>query len=86
MIIVSGLHIVTKSLGNVVKLRFCEKDTLDLSYVVTVKSTVKISHNFVAFIGYMNFTIYVDKLMPHPSIGPTLFCCIQIGIKTTFQP
>ena len=34
---------------------FCEISTLDLSYVVTVKSTVEISQNFVAFSEYMNF-------------------------------
>ena len=35
---------------------FCEISTVDLSYVVTVKSTVKISQNFVAFSEYMNFS------------------------------
>ena len=34
----------------------CEISTVDLSYVVTVKSTVEISQNFVAFSEYMNFT------------------------------
>ena len=34
---------------------FCEFSTVDLSYVVTVKSTVEISQNFVAFSEYMNF-------------------------------
>ena len=34
---------------------FCKITTLDLSYVVQVKSTVEISQNFVAFSGYMNF-------------------------------
>ena len=34
---------------------FCEISTLDLSYVVTVKSTVEISQNFVVFSEYMNF-------------------------------
>ena len=34
---------------------FCEISTLDLSYVVTVKSTVEISQTFVAFSEYMNF-------------------------------
>ena len=38
--------------------KFCEISTLDLSYIVTVKSTVEISQNFVAFSEYMNFTIY----------------------------
>ena len=34
---------------------FWEITTLDLSYVVMVKSTVEISQNFVAFLEYMNF-------------------------------
>ena len=34
---------------------FCEISNVDLSYVVTVKSTVEISQNFVAFSEYMNF-------------------------------
>ena len=36
---------------------FCEISTVDLSYVVTVKSTMEISQNFVAFSEYMNFNI-----------------------------
>ena len=36
--------------------KFCEISTVDLSYVVTVKSTVEILQNFVAFSEYMNFT------------------------------
>ena len=36
--------------------QFCEIFTLFLSYVVPVKSKVKISQNFVAFSEYMNFT------------------------------
>ena len=35
---------------------FCKISTADLSYVLTVKSTVEISQNFVAFSEYMNFT------------------------------
>ena len=35
--------------------KFCEISTVDLSYVVTGKSTVDISQNFVAFSEYMNF-------------------------------
>ena len=34
---------------------FCEISTIDLSYVMTAKSTVEISQNFVAFTEYMNF-------------------------------
>ena len=33
----------------------CDIFTLRLSYVVPVKSKVKISQNFVAFLEYMNF-------------------------------
>ena len=35
--------------------KFCEIFTLPLSYVVPVKSKVKISQNYVAFSEYMNF-------------------------------
>ena len=36
--------------------QFCEISTVDLSYVVTFKSMVEISQNFVAFSGeYMDF-------------------------------
>ena len=35
--------------------KFDEISTLDLSYVVTVKSTVEILPNFVSFSEYMNF-------------------------------
>ena len=36
---------------------FCEISTVDLSYVVTDKSTVEISQKFVVFSEYMNFTL-----------------------------
>ena len=35
--------------------KLCEISTVDLSYVVPVKSTVEISQNFVSFSEYMNF-------------------------------
>ena len=35
--------------------KVCEISTIDLSYVVTVKSTVEISQNFVSFSEYKNF-------------------------------
>ena len=35
--------------------KVCEISTVDLSYVVPVKSTVEILQNFVAFLEYMNF-------------------------------
>ena len=34
---------------------FCEISTVDLFYVVTVKSMVEILQTFVAFLEYMNF-------------------------------
>ena len=37
--------------------QFCEISTIDLSYVVTVKSTVEILQNFVVFSEYMNFKL-----------------------------
>ena len=37
--------------------KFCKISTIDFSYVVTVKSTIEISQNFVAFSEYMNFNI-----------------------------
>ena len=40
--------------------KFCEISTVDLSYVVPVKSTVEISQNFVAFSEYMNFKCQSD--------------------------
>ena len=48
---------------------FWEMSTVDLSYVVTAKSTVEISKNFVAFSEYMNFIINVA------SIGGNLHFC-----------
>ena len=35
--------------------KFCKISTVDLFYVVPVKSTMEISQNFVAFSEYMNF-------------------------------
>ena len=35
--------------------KVCQISTVDLSYVVPVKSTVEIMQNFVAFSEYMNF-------------------------------
>ena len=40
--------------------KFCDIFTLLLSYIVLVKSKVKIKQNFVAFSEYMNFTIYIE--------------------------
>ena len=35
---------------------FCEISSVDLSYIVMVRSTVEILQNFVTFLEYMNFT------------------------------
>ena len=40
--------------------KFCEISTVDLFYVATVKSTIKISQNFVSFSEYMNFTSFFN--------------------------
>ena len=40
--------------------KFCKISTVDLSFVVPVKSMVEISQNFVAFSEYMNFKILRD--------------------------
>ena len=37
--------------------KFYKISTVDLSYVVPVKSTVEISQNFVTFSEYMNFKV-----------------------------
>ena len=41
--------------------KFCEIFTLLLSYVVPVKSKVKILQNFVAFSEYINFTLILSQ-------------------------
>ena len=43
--------------------KFCEISTIDLSYVVTVKSTAEISQHFVAFSEYMNFKEEVSQVI-----------------------
>ena len=42
--------------------KFCEISTVDLSYVVTVKSIVEILQNFMALSEYMNFKKWVGNL------------------------
>ena len=54
------------SLKFIYSAKFCEISTVDLSYVVPVKSTVEISQDFVAFSEYMNFTIVSVKLRLRP--------------------
>ena len=50
------LLLVVKFIYSEKATEFWDISTLDLSNVVTVKSTVEISQNFVAFSEYMNFT------------------------------
>ena len=61
--------------------KFCEISTVDLSYVVPVKSTVEISRNFVAFSEYMNFTLLdAVALVDWPGYcqyGNDVFCSID---------
>ena len=52
--------------------KFFKISTLDLSYVVPVKSTMQILKNFVAFSEYMNFT---DHLLQKPCTGAILLTC-----------
>ena len=45
--------------------QFCEISTVDLSYVVPVKSTLEISQNFVAFSECMNFNVKIKRPLFH---------------------
>ena len=57
-------HYLLKFIYSKKATKFCEIFTLLLSYVVPVKSKVKISQNFVAFSEYMKFTKrIVQKLL-----------------------
>ena len=47
--------------------KFCENFTLFLSYVLPVKSKVKILQSFVAFLEYMNFTRFIIFLLSSQS-------------------
>ena len=53
--LVKNVYIPIKFIYSEKATKFCENVTVDLSYEVTVKSTVEISQNFVAFSEYMNF-------------------------------
>ena len=52
----NGNHIWLKFICSEKATQFCELFTSLLSYVVPVKSKVKIWQNFVAFSEYMNFS------------------------------
>jgi hypothetical protein len=49
--------------------KFCEISTIDLSYVVPIKSTVEILQNFVVFSEYMNFTYTFIGRNVHAEVG-----------------
>ena len=51
------LNVFVKFLFSEKATKFCVISTVDLSYVVMVKSTVEISKQFVTFSEYMNFII-----------------------------
>ena len=53
--------------------KFCEISTVDLSYVVPVKSTVEISQNFVAFSEYMNFK--------NPYSSDKIVYCVAVVVR-----
>ena len=53
--------------------KFCEIFTLLLSYVVPVKSKVKIFQNFVAFSEYMNFTQVNEIIAVKKSVNLIFF-------------
>ena len=57
------LHRTVKLIYSEKATKFCKISTVDLSYVVPVKSTVEISQNFVAFSEYMNFINPVNWLV-----------------------
>ena len=56
---------------------FWKISTVDLSYVVTVKSMVEILQNFVAFSEYINFN-YTSKIMPIIEINHTEIYCTHL--------
>ena len=58
-----GKLLIVKFIYSEKATKFCKISTVDLSYVVTVKSMVEISQNFVAFSEYMNFTKYFNFLL-----------------------
>ena len=71
---------------------FCEISTVDLSYV-TVKSTVEISQNSVAFSEYMNFKegqVKIAKKVAKPAMvffisSPLYFVYISQIVKRIFN-
>ena len=63
--------------------------TVDLSYVLTVKSTVKISQNFAAFSEYMNLDFKESQFLKNfrhtnPFWLPTISTCYQFGLHIRY--
>ena len=53
--------------------KYYKNSTVDLFYVVPVKSTVEISQNFVAFSEYMKFTMKMYELMGYLALIANMF-------------
>ena len=67
--IISERKMLVKFIYSEKATNFCEISTVDLSIVVTVKSTVEISQNFVAFSEYTNVkqkNIFLDGKIGTP--------------------
>jgi hypothetical protein len=69
-----SLEYILKFIHSEKATNFCEISTVDLSYVVMVKSTVEISQNFVAYSEYKNFNI------PAPVWNDLRHMHFQIGL------
>ena len=57
--------------------KFCKISTVDLSYVVPVKSTVEISQNIVAFSEYMSF----NNMLLQKGFYPTVPTPLKLNIN-----
>ena len=82
-------HPHVKSIYSEKATKFCEIFTLLFSYVVPVKSKVKISQNFVAFSEYMNFKSITNygiawmglNLYEHHHFQPKIRCAYSYATQ-----
>ena len=65
--------------------KICEIFTVDLSYVLTVKSTVEILQNFVAFSEYMNFNLHFFLEFNFVFIFLTNLISMRLGYVNSFE-
>ena len=66
--------------------KFCEISTVDLSYVVPVKSTVEISQNFGAFSEHMNFKKTAKKYFGKTHVYKNQnICTLRYGFNTMYH-